>query len=681
MGKEQETNLGKKIELPRKQSEEVILFQASPETQPEKKKKIRLRIVKEIEITEKTFAHFPCYSLSLERLIKESFNLPSIPRRRTKEVYELFASEIEKRGLEKEIIIRKINLAPEGKKPQLAYRVARISEKEAGGLLQELWPEIEPILRKPPEAPRVERTNLIPLNNAARLFRLSKNELLWLCQKRNISLFSPGGKLREEIKKEGRYCLKASDFEVILKIPFSSSDVSHLTNTHIATLIKWANKGLIGTKPEERWVFTREDIQKIEQIKKLKEKRKREMPRRRIYDESIIGLLIDNLKKQPGTFGLREAASLIVQTGKEQGIKISENFYGTLTFWTILTLAKAVEENNPQILSPTALVFRGKLGVYCKYNLTTVDIKNILSLSSDFYQKGVNLEKNAKAAREMLSDLRKENIDLNQVAEELLGGSSYSEKRRRIEEMLFEGTLSLADYPLLFANTIGIPQEFYEKLKPVWQQQLEEIEKKRRESLSPRRRFQLEKKEGAIYALGAFFQEFFELGKRSIYTKYATFYLKKELEYLGIEKIKIEIVRASNGVSYNCYIEKNEAEKLTALRSKPKFEPIFTKTGKILQNGFQTFKEYQEYCPSDFLVSLTDGLRLLDIPIYRPAVSANIEEIKNLLVPYGIEIHETNFGLNKKTGRERKVYYLNLEDLETLVQTPNLKEEIGELLS
>lgn len=318
------------------------------------------------------------------------------------------------------------------------------------------------------------------------------------------------------------------------------------------------------------------------------------------YQESAVKLLAENLPDQPGTFNLREATFLITQTARELGIRMSENFYGTLTVWKTLALHKAILENNHWILSSTSIATREKQS---RQNLTIEDLKSILVCLPEFYQKEIPLTTQYRQAKENLETWREGNVNLDRVAEELLGSSSWR-KRRILENLIRQEILSFEDYPLLFANTIGIPPDLYQqKLKPLWQEELEKQREIKREKLSPRRKIQLMKKGKTGFPLGIFLKELFHLEKRSKKTRLAAFYLRKTLEPYGV---KIVVARLTRGV-YNCFIEGSEAKKLKEYFQNPPDEirEIFKKTKNILQSGFQSFEEYQEYCPPEDLEILT----------------------------------------------------------------------------
>lgn len=75
------------------------------------------------------------------------------------------------------------------------------------------------ILKQLAEIKIEPRSNLISLRDARRKVGLSREKLIALCRRRKNPLFSPKGKprLKEEIKEKGRYCLRMTDFEAILR--------------------------------------------------------------------------------------------------------------------------------------------------------------------------------------------------------------------------------------------------------------------------------------------------------------------------------------------------------------------------------------------------------------------------------------------------------------------------------
>lgn len=386
------------------------------------------------------------------------------------------------------------------------------------------------------------------------------------------------------------------------------------------------------------------------------------------YKESTVRPIIKNLKDQEDTLGCREAAALTRQVGRNQGIEISEKFYGTFSLWTTLTFAQALETKQPEIFSPTALALRGETGRRFTYRLTITDIKTIFKYGPCFSQKGIPLEKQYQEAREKIYQRWEKNVNLNQVAKDLLG-SSYREQREKLEKLLWRdnqpGDLSLGNYPFLYANTIGLPQEVYQELKPTWQQKLKEGEEKRKSNLRSSRRIQVMKEEGEIYFMGSFLKELFELKKTSKHTRLAAFYLKKELKPFGIP---IEIIRRANRIFYYCLIRKDEAKELERFfqQSTEEARRIRAKTKDILQNGFQTLREFQEYCPSDYLISLTQTLRLSSIFVSNFVISSIIKKIEECFASFGLEVEQVTLGLDKKTGQPRRSYYLSLQDLQEL---------------
>ena len=519
---------------------------------------------------------------------------------------------------------------------------------------------------------------------------------------------------REDLPEEAREILNFPEKPLVL--PLNPLQMMELTSLSYQTILKWTRQGIIGQKPTTRWQFNQEDVliavaifkrgkrlspeekKKIavairngqlleELLQKPKEVEERPMgqgeKRKRIGIKQKTRERLtqhrDALKESQleltEPLGLRKAAQFIRE--------VTQGGYPSHTSLDKLIKIAVILGDFPL---PPEVIWVSTAGNYWHYKFT--DKRQLITVFDATLEivetRDFSLEKVFQQAKKTFQEEREKRVPIEELMPFIFQQLSYSEKTSEAQKIrtkkflikkLQEGKLPLHhDVNSQEVLIFGVLSEDQDCFIAYWAEFVKEKMEVKGEILSPRTRLVLGRKEKSVHPLGSGLQEIFERKKRSIYTKYAAFYLQKELEPYGVE---IFIIKHPNGVSYDCFVEEETYKKLMNLRQKKKFAPIFAKAEVILENGFQSLEEYQEYCPSDFLVSLKNGLKLLGASVFPGTIGAKIEKIKNL---FEGDLQEVEFGLNKKTGRQRRAYYLTLNSLERLTNTPELKETLIKII-
>lgn len=311
-------------------------------------------------------------------------------------------------------------------------------------------------------------------------------------------------------------------------------------------------------------------------------------------------------------------------------------------------------------LPPKAV--RVSSGEKWKYRLTKRSLLTTFDVTLQILEtRDLSLGKASRQAKKTFQEEREKRIPVENLFPEI-------KARKIIIENLQQRKLPLRfDVKSQEILIFGVLKEDQDYFIDLWAEFVQEKMAAERKVLAPWTRLALGRKEKSVHPLSSGFQEIFNLKTRSIYTKYAAFYLQKVLAPYGVE---IVTIRHPNGVLYDSFVEKEDWEKLMNLRQQNKLGPIFAKVQVILKNGFQSVEDYRQYCPPDFLVALSEVLRLLDAPLRKVRSATNVEKIKKL---FDDDLQEVNFHTDKKTGKAKKAYYLPLKTLEELMKPSNLE--------